>query len=41
MDRLLIIGSACVDVVIRVDALPKTGDDLQPESQRFSVGGCG
>ena len=41
MDKLLLIGSTCVDVVIRVDALPKTGDDLQPHSQHFSMGGCG
>lgn len=41
MEKLLIIGSTCVDVVIRVDALPKTGEDLQPEGQSFSMGGCG
>ena len=41
MGKLLIIGSTCVDVVLRMDHLPVTGEDLQPESQQFSVGGCG
>ena len=39
--KLLIIGSTCVDVVIPLEHLPKTGDDLQPKSQTFTVGGCG
>lgn len=41
MDDLLIIGSTCVDVVINLDRLPTTGEDLQPENQQFSIGGCG
>lgn len=41
MGELLIIGSTCVDVIIDLPRLPKTGDDLQPESQTFSIGGCG
>lgn len=41
MGKLLIIGSTCVDVVLRMDHLPVTGEDLQPESQQFSIGGCG
>lgn len=41
MPQLLIIGSTCVDVIINVDSLPKTGDDLEPEGQTFTVGGCG
>lgn len=40
MKNALIIGSTCVDVIIRIDHLPKTEEDLHPESQRFSVGGC-
>lgn len=41
MGELLIIGSTCVDVVIDLPRLPQTGDDLQPERQSFSIGGCG
>lgn len=41
MPRLLIIGSTCVDVIINVGTLPKTGDDLEPKGQTFTVGGCG
>lgn len=39
--KLLMIGSTCVDVVIPLERLPKTGDDLQPEGQTFTIGGCG
>lgn len=41
MDSLLIIGSTCVDVIINLRRLPRTGEDLQPEGQQFSIGGCG
>jgi sugar/nucleoside kinase (ribokinase family) len=41
MDDLLIIGSTCVDVIIPVDRLPKTGEDLQSPGQAFCIGGCG
>ncbi len=40
MKNALVIGSTCVDVIIRLDHLPKTEEDLRPESQRFAVGGC-
>ena len=40
MKNALVIGSACVDVIIRLDHLPKTEENLRPESQRFAVGGC-
>ncbi len=40
MKNVLVIGSTCVDVIIRLDHLPKTEEDLHPESQRFAVGGC-
>ena len=39
--KLLMIGSSCVDVVIPVEHLPRTGDDLQPEKQTFTMGGTG
>lgn len=37
---LLVIGSTCVDVIIRVDHLPRTEENLHPDSQRFAIGGC-
>lgn len=40
MKNVLVIGSTCVDVIIRLDHLPKTEEDLQPEGQTFQVGGC-
>ena len=40
MKNALIIGSTCVDVIIRIDHLPKTEENLHPDSQRFAVGGC-
>ena len=39
--HLLLIGSSCVDIIIPVEHLPKTGDDLQPEKQTFAIGGTG
>ena len=39
--ELLMIGSTCVDVVIPVERLPKTGDDLQADYQTFTIGGTG
>ena len=38
--RVLVIGSTCVDVIIRVDHLPKTEENMHPHSQTFQVGGC-
>ena len=37
---VLVIGSTCVDMIIRVDHLPKTEENLHPHGQRFTVGGC-
>lgn len=39
MKRLLIIGSTCVDVILRLDHLPTTSEDMHPV-QRFAMGGC-
>lgn len=38
--NVLVIGSTCVDVIIRVDHLPRTQENLHPDSQRFAIGGC-
>jgi len=40
MKNVLVIGSTCVDVIIRVDHLPKTEENIHPYSQRFAIGGC-
>lgn len=38
--KALIIGSTAVDVIIEIDSLPKTGDDVNTKSQILKVGGC-
>ena len=37
---VLVLGSTCVDVLLRVPHLPASQEDLQPQGQRFTVGGC-
>ena len=38
--RILVIGSSCVDVILQLDHLPVTEEDMHPKSQRFRMGGC-
>lgn len=38
--KALIIGSTAADVIIEIDSLPKTGDDVNTKSQVLNVGGC-
>ena len=40
MKNVLVIGSTCVDVILRIDHLPKTEENIHPQSQRFAIGGC-
>ena len=40
MKRALFIGAACIDVVIYLDRLPRTEEDIQPDKQVMSLGGC-
>ncbi len=40
MKPALIIGSTCVDVIIHLDHLPVTQEDLHPSSQTMAIGGC-
>ncbi len=40
MKPALIIGSTCVDVIINISHLPKTGEDIHPDSQSMALGGC-
>ena len=37
---VLVLGSSCVDVIIRVDHLPRREENLHPASQQFRLGGC-
>ena len=38
--RLLIIGSAFVDVIVHVPRLPLSGEDVEGTSRQQLVGGC-
>lgn len=38
--KALIIGSTAVDVIIEIDKLPKTGEDVNTKSKVLNVGGC-
>lgn len=40
MKPALTIGSTCVDVIIHLDHLPVTQEDLHPTSQTMALGGC-
>lgn len=40
MKPALIIGSTCVDVIIKIDHLPKTEENIRPTSQSMALGGC-
>lgn len=40
MKPALIIGSTCVDIIINIDHLPKTAENIRPESQTMALGGC-
>ena len=40
MKKILLIGSTCVDVILHIDHLPRTAEDLQPKSQTLALGGC-
>lgn len=38
--KILIIGSTCVDIIINVDHLPKTEEDIHPFSQSMALAGA-
>ncbi len=40
MKKILVIGSTVVDVIININYLPGTADDVHVKSQQFSLGGC-
>ena len=39
-EKALFIGAACVDVVIYLERLPHTEEDMHPYRQTFALGGC-
>ena len=41
MKNLLVIGAACADVMLRLDHLPITGEDINLQAQDIAMGGCG
>lgn len=40
MERTLVIGSTCVDVILTVERLPKTAEDVHILAQSMALGGC-
>ena len=40
MGKILVIGVTCVDVVINVDHLPATAEDVLVRGQQMTLGGC-
>lgn len=40
MKKILVVGSTCVDIILKLDHLPVTGEDLHPKSQTMALGGC-
>ena len=40
MKKTLVIGSTVADVIVRVNHLPRTGEDLDIDEQTLSLGGC-
>lgn len=40
MDKILFLGATCVDVIINIDHLPSTGEDLSVHQSSWQLGGC-
>lgn len=40
MKKVLVIGNAIVDVIINIQSLPQTGDDIICQKQIINIGGC-
>lgn len=38
--KILVLGNAIVDVVLTIQALPKTGEDIYCQKQTINIGGC-
>lgn len=40
MKKTLVIGSTVLDIIIQIDHLPKTSEDIHVKKQRMALGGC-
>lgn len=40
MKKCLVIGAAMLDIVMKMDRLPRSGEDVYADSQEMTVGGC-
>lgn len=40
MKKTLVIGSTVLDIIIQIDHLPKTSEDIHIKRQRMALGGC-
>jgi sugar/nucleoside kinase (ribokinase family) len=40
MKKALVIGSTVLDIIIQIDHLPKTSEDIHIDGQRMALGGC-
>ncbi|MGL5956165.1 MAG: PfkB family carbohydrate kinase [Brevinema sp.] len=40
MTKVLVIGSAIIDIMIYLDTLPKTGQDIEAYNEKINIGGC-
>ncbi len=40
MKKTLVIGSTVLDIIIQIDHLPKTSEDIHIKGQRMALGGC-
>ncbi|MEG1780925.1 MAG: PfkB family carbohydrate kinase [Clostridium sp.] len=38
--NIMVIGSTCVDIIINIDHLPQTEEDIHPTGQSMALGGC-
>lgn len=39
-DQCLVIGAAMLDIIVEIDRLPKSGEDVYAKNQNMAVGGC-
>ncbi|MDO5147486.1 MAG: PfkB family carbohydrate kinase [Eubacteriales bacterium] len=40
MKKCLVIGAAMLDIIMKIERLPKSGEDVYADSQEMMVGGC-
>ena len=40
MKKILVIGATVLDIVLNIDHLPKTSEDIHIKNQKMTLGGC-